>query len=200
MLHCLMPHCNRLRSARGNAFDEFRSGRTVTRFTGTIQRPAVDAVDSSAAAYDVRRCSAASGWNHPSAYDLYFISGVWLTLSVVLGWNVARAVFAPGRITYHRIVGAVLLYLLITLTFVALFIFVGVLIPKAFSGIVFKDNAALASNIIYFSFVTLTTVGYGDIVPIHPIARSLCNLEAIFGQLYPATARLVTLEIAGRHQ
>ena len=48
----------------------------------------------------------------------------------------------------------------------------------------------------------LTTTGYGDIHPLHPLARSLCNLEAIFGQLYPATllARLVTLEIAHRSE
>ncbi|HUB63281.1 MAG TPA: potassium channel family protein, partial [Methylocella sp.] len=48
----------------------------------------------------------------------------------------------------------------------------------------------------------LTTVGYGDITPVHPIARSLCNLEAIIGQLYPATllARLVTLELEDRHR
>jgi hypothetical protein len=51
--------------------------------------------------------------------------------------------------------------------------------------------------LIYFSFVTLTTIGYGDIVPLHPYARGLANLEAVIGQLYPATllARLVTLEI-----
>ena len=140
--------------------------------------------------------------NAPSAYDLYFVAVAWLTLSMVLGWAVARAVFAPGRVSYHRIVGAVLLYLLIALTFVALYLFVGRLIPKAFSGIVFEDDAALSSSIIYFSFVTLTTVGYGDILPIHPVARSLCNLESIFGQLYPATllARLVTLEIEGRRK
>ena len=53
---------------------------------------------------------------------------------------------------------------------------------------------------IYLSFVTLTSTGYGDIVPVHPLARSLCNIEMIIGQLYPATllARLVTLELAGR--
>ena len=58
----------------------------------------------------------------------------------------------------------------------------------------------LTANLIYFSFVTLTSTGYGDIVPMHPIARSLANLEAIIGQLYPATllARLVTLELEGR--
>jgi Ion channel len=140
--------------------------------------------------------------NEPSVYDLYFVAVAWLTLSMILGWAVARAVFAPGRVSYHRIVGAVLLYLLIALTFVALYLFVGLLIPKAFSGLVFEDDAALASGIIYFSFVTLTTVGYGDILPVHPVARSLCNLESIFGQLYPATllARLVTLEIEGRRK
>jgi hypothetical protein len=63
-----------------------------------------------------------------------------------------------------------------------------------------QDNPALASGLIYFSFVTLTTTGYGDVFPLHPIARSLCNLEAVIGQLYPATllARLVTLEMAHR--
>ena len=52
----------------------------------------------------------------------------------------------------------------------------------------------------YFSFVTLTSTGYGDVFPVHPVARSLCNLETILGQLYPATllARLVSLEIEGR--
>ncbi len=64
------------------------------------------------------------------------------------------------------------------------------------------DNLAVASNLIYFSFVTLTSIGYGDIVPVHPFARALANVEAIIGQLYPATllARLVTLELEGRHR
>ncbi len=46
-----------------------------------------------------------------------------------------------------------------------------------------QDTPALASNLIYFSFVTLTTTGYGDVFPLHPVARSLCNLEAVIGQL-----------------
>ena len=73
------------------------------------------------------------------------------------------------------------------MTFVALFTFVGLLIPKAFSGMLFEDSPALASNVIYFSFVTLTSTGYRDIFPVHPVARSLCNFETILGQLYPAT-------------
>ena len=61
-------------------------------------------------------------------------------------------------------------------------------------------GATGGSNLVYFSLVTLTSVGYGDLVPVHPLARSLANLESIIGQLFPATilARLVTLELEGR--
>jgi hypothetical protein len=139
---------------------------------------------------------------HPSAFDIFLAAVAWLILAFTLGWVVARQVFAAGRVTYHRIIGAILLYLLIALSFVALFVLVGQLIPKAFSGITINDSTALASNLIYFSFVTLTSTGYGDVVPVHPIARSLCNLESTIGQLYPAIllARLVTLELEDRRQ
>jgi len=52
---------------------------------------------------------------------------------------------------------------------------------------------------VYFSFGTLTPAGSADISPLYPIARSLTNVEAMIGQLYPATllARIVTLEIEG---
>jgi Ion channel len=113
---------------------------------------------------------------------------------------VARAVFASGRVTYHRIIGGVLLYLTIGLTFVALFGFVVLLVPKTFNNLGSVQGNFAIGNLIYFSFVTLTTIGYGDIVPVHPYARGLANVEAIIGQLYPATllARLVTLELARR--
>ena len=137
---------------------------------------------------------------HPWPYNLHLLAAAWLTISITLGVVVARAVFRPGRVTYHRIVGAVLLYLLIAVCFATLFAFVGLSIPDAFKGLVLEDNAALASELFYLSFATLTTTGYGDLVPLHPLARSLCNFEAVIGQLYPATllARLVTLELRGR--
>jgi hypothetical protein len=136
----------------------------------------------------------------PSILDLNLFAGAWLITGITLAWVVSPAVFGPGRVTHHHIMGAILLYLTIAVIFVSLFTFVGSAIPKAFSGLAVQDSPALASSLIYFSFTTLTTTGYGDIFPVHPIARSLCNLEGIFGQLYPATllARLVTLEIAGR--
>jgi hypothetical protein len=86
------------------------------------------------------------------------------------------------------------------MVFVSLFVFVGIAVPDAFSGLTLEDSPAMASKLIYFSFVTLTSTGYGDIYPVHPVARSLCNVETIIGQLYPATllARLVTLELERR--
>ena len=136
---------------------------------------------------------------HQTPLDLYLDAIAWVLLGVALSWVVARAVFAPGRITYHRIMGAILLYLTIGVTFVALYTFLGLIIPDAFSGISLKDSPALPSTLVYFSFGTLTTAGAGDLAPLHPIARSLTNIEAMIGQLYPATllARIVTLEIEG---
>ena len=133
----------------------------------------------------------------PWPYNLHLLAAAWFIIAITLGTIVARAVFGQGRVTYHRIVGAVLLYLLVAVGFAALFAFVGLSTSDAFKGISFKDDAALASELFYLSFTTLTSTGYGDIVPAHPLARSLCNIEAVIGQLYPATllARLVTLQL-----
>jgi hypothetical protein len=152
------------------------------------------------AAFIMAGTAAVSRLKSPSILDVYLLSGAFLIMGTVLISVVARAVFSSGRVTHHRIIGAILIYLSIALTFVALYSMVGLLVPKTFSGITFEDNSALASNVIYFSFVTLTSTGYGDIFPVHPVARSLCNLETIIGQLYPATllARLVSLETEGR--
>jgi hypothetical protein len=136
----------------------------------------------------------------PWPYNLYVLAAAWLAIALTLGVVVVQAVFRRGRVTYHRIVGAILLYLLIAVIFATLFTFVGLSFPDAFKGITFEDRPGLANSVVYLSFVTLTSTGYGDIVPIHPIARSLCNIESIIGQLYPATllARLVTLELRQR--
>ena len=94
-----------------------------------------------------------------------------------------------------------LLYLNIGWFFVALYGFAALLVHNAFTGLgPLEDNLTVAGNLVYFSFVTLTSVGYGDIVPLHPVVRGIANVEAIIGQLYPATllARLVTLQLEHR--
>jgi hypothetical protein len=116
---------------------------------------------------------------------------------------VAHAVYAPGRITFHRLQGAVVLYLNFALIFAAAFSLIWELSPAAFTSILpaTNDMSELAT-MLYFSFATLTTTGYGDIVPIDPFARSLANLEAVIGPFFLAitVARLVTLEVEGRRR
>jgi hypothetical protein len=128
---------------------------------------------------------------------VYLIASLWLTLSTTFAIVVSHAVFAQGRITTHRIIGAILLYLLVAMIFGSLFLFIGAALNGAFANLAIADSPRLAADVIYFSFVTLTSVGYGDIYPVHAIARSLCNLESICGQLFPAIliARLVSLHI-----
>jgi ion channel len=121
-----------------------------------------------------------------------------ITGAVVVAYVVGSAVFASGLITSHRVLGAVVLYLNFGLLCTTSYRLIWDLAPNSFTGIPEGVTSLPASGaILYFSFVTLTSVGYGDIVPLHPFARALSNLEAITGQLYPATilARLVTLQL-----
>ncbi|MBV8890188.1 MAG: two pore domain potassium channel family protein [Alphaproteobacteria bacterium] len=141
--------------------------------------------------------------SHPSpATDLLSAAGEVLARGA-LAWVVARAVFAPGRITHYRIQGAIVLYLNFALIFVVLYRLIDELAPNAFTHLrAAGDMPATLADITYFSLSTLTTSAFGDITPVHPLARSLANLEAIIGQLYPATllARIVTLELASRRR
>ena len=101
--------------------------------------------------------------------------------------------FQPGEITYHRIEGSIVVYLLAGLVFAYVFHAV-----YLFAGVTsFNNMKGDLKELLYFSFTSLTTMGYGDITPVHPLARSLANLEALIGQLYPAIliARLVSMEI-----
>jgi len=113
---------------------------------------------------------------------------------------VARHVFGPGRVTFHRVQGAVLIYLNAAALFAIAFSVIVSWWPEAITlagtPLGAKDSEQTAI-LTYFSLSTLTTTGYGDVVPVHPIARSLANLEAVIGQLFPATllARIVALNL-----
>jgi hypothetical protein len=107
-----------------------------------------------------------------------------------------------GPVTAHRIRGAIALYLLIAMLFAFLYGLTEELAPGAFSmpRDWLRTEASSGEAFYYFSIVTMTTVGFGDITAVHPLVRSLVMLEALIGQLYPAIllARLVTLEIETR--
>lgn len=100
-------------------------------------------------------------------------------------------VLRRGPVTLDRLYAAVSVYLLIGMTFAIAYMLLHRLSPPAFASSTIDpiDNQA----IIYFSYVTLTTLGYGDVTPVLPLARSLAVLEAIIGVLFIAVfvARLV---------
>lgn len=111
---------------------------------------------------------------------------------------VLARVLRGGVVTIQRIEGAIAAYVLLGLSWASAYKLVALAHPGAFAGVL--NAADGGGELIYFSFVTLTTMGYGDITPIHPIARSLAITEALTGQLYIAIllARLVSLELHGR--
>ena len=106
-------------------------------------------------------------------------------------------VLRRGPITTRRIEGAIAVYLLLGFTWAQAYELVALWHPGAFVGAVEGRDS---NPWTYYSFVTLTTMGYGDIMPVHPLARALAVLEALTGQLYLAIllARLVSLEIQSR--
>ena len=122
-----------------------------------------------------------------------------LMLACVAGFMVIVLwqAFREGPITVHRIQGAVAGYLLLSVFFSIAYSLVAFLIPDSFQMPAAGAQSQVQLNRVfyYFSVITLTTTGYGDITAVKPYARTLVMMETLIGQLYPAIliARLVSL-------
>ena len=92
-------------------------------------------------------------------------------------------IYGQKEVTRDLIVGAAVVYLFMALMWTFIFVVVETLHPGSFNLPEGVDIEA-TRQFVYYSFVTLTTLGYGDITPITSMARSLCILEAVIGQLY----------------
>ena len=126
-------------------------------------------------------------------------SGVRLSLTAILAAVLFGRVVAKGPVTKARLKGAIAVYLMVGVLFAEGFRVLSIAYPGALSVHGSNTfNVKLTAELMYFSFSTLTTAGYGDIVPIHPLARSMANLEAITGQLYIVLliGRLLSLHLA----
>jgi voltage-gated potassium channel Kch len=124
-----------------------------------------------------------------------------LATFAVLSAVVGKAIFGPGRFSGHRIQGAIVLYLNLGLMFAFLHRMLATLDPASYAHLPDPHfEAAFRAAMDYFSFVTLTSIGYGDIVPVTPFARSLSTLEATVGQLFPTVliGRVVVLAMRER--
>ncbi len=120
---------------------------------------------------------------------------------------ILRSVLRPGRVTGDKIAGAISVYLLLGLLWALLYGVIAAAQPGSFRA---PEELRLGEGLgtgaeyafIYYSFVTLTTLGYGEISPALPLSRSFAWMEAVTGQLFLAIliARLVGLHIAHRQQ
>lgn len=111
-------------------------------------------------------------------------------LMVSSAFVIVREIFSARKVTRDTIEGGVCVYLLIGIAWSYLYNLLLIIQPQAFN---LNLSSNLQDDLLYFSFLTLTTVGYGDILPVSPLARVCANLEAIVGILYPSIyiARLV---------
>ena len=124
-----------------------------------------------------------------SQSSLIFQYGSFLSLItfllVSISYTLRQVVFGT-EVNTNRLVGAICVFLLLGVIWALGYSFLELLAPASFSGIEPGTGEGWESDWIYFSFVTLTTLGYGDITPVSATARSLVYMQAIAGQFYIA--------------
>ena len=118
-------------------------------------------------------------------------STIFMVLAVLI---IQQRINNARKVNRDIIRGGICIYLILGILWYILYLIVWNLDAAAFEGLV---PSSASQKLFYFSFTTLTTLGYGDITPVNPLAMTLTNLEAIIGQLYPAIviAKLVSLYV-----
>lgn len=116
---------------------------------------------------------------------------LFLIISIVL---MIHKMFSASEVTSDTIIGGICVYILLGFLWAIFYSIIHTIDSNAFFPTEITDHGSF----FYFSFMTLTTVGYGDMFPINRFAKSLASLEAVFGQLYIAIfiSRLVGLHLA----
>jgi len=106
-----------------------------------------------------------------------------------------RFILTSSRVNSEVLCAAISTYLLLGILWASAYAFVASLNPDAFSGVAPEGRPLHGFEALYFSMITLTTVGFGDISPVSPTARMLAMLESAVGTLYLAVliARLVSI-------
>jgi len=124
--------------------------------------------------------------------DLFAVPFMLFTVVSMLVW-----IFKTTSVTRDVVAASIVVYLLMGLLWAFIYLALDILEPGSFS---YDQGSDLQrpSLFSYYSFVTLTTLGYGDVTPLTPRARAFSFIEAIIGQMYIAilVARLVGLQVA----
>lgn len=132
-------------------------------------------------------------------YPAYSTNSTHLVLLLLFFCSVAYSaghrVLLRDEINHNRIIGSIAIYLLLGLIWSMLYLLLLEIEPTAIRGIEYRPWEENFFDITYFSFVTLTTLGYGDITPVHPGSSALAYLQAITGPFYMA---VVVASLVGR--
>jgi hypothetical protein len=109
----------------------------------------------------------------------------------------AKQIVFVNNIDSNQIVGSLTLYLLLGLIWTTIYLMILVANPESFSGIDSGDWKQIFSQVAYYSFVTLTTLGYGDILPQSHIAEFFVYMEAVVGVFYMA---IIVASLVNNHK
>lgn len=137
---------------------------------------------------------------------VFSLSGAYLLIVAYLGlliYSYVLQISRSRRVNINVLYAAFCLYLVIGLFFGAAYAFFQQVVPGAYSGALLEGGTDGSLHVFnYFSMVTLTTLGFGDITPQTAGAAALCMLEAIVGQFFTAVlvAWLVGNYLADRHE
>ena len=117
-------------------------------------------------------------------------------------WHTLKIISRADESNFDRLIGAVCLYLLLGLAWAIVYSLFHWAEPESFAGLPVDASIQFDSSFVFFSFVTMTTLGYGDIVPLTPTLRTFAYLQAIVGQFYLAilVASLVSAYIASANR
>jgi hypothetical protein len=120
---------------------------------------------------------------------------LFLNLTLYLCW---KQVMFSGRVDSNKIIGSICIYILLAVIWAFAYLIVEMFVPGSFNGLkigLWQENL---EALVYYSFVTLTTLGYGDITPIQPLVRFMAYLEAITGIFYTTVlvASLIGMRLA----
>ena len=119
----------------------------------------------------------------------YLAYAIFMILAIVI---IQRRINTAEKVNQDIIRGSICIYLILGILWHIFYLIIWDVDAAAFQGL---EASSASQKLFYFSFTTLTTLGYGDITPVNRLAMTLTNLESIIGQLYPAIviAKLVSL-------
>lgn len=126
---------------------------------------------------------------------------IYFVFHIIVTWNIIQQVLKAKRVTKNVIIGLMSGY--ISLGFLAFFLFMSIELvqPGSFQGVLMEsENLELrADAIMYYAYITLLTIGYGEIVPAVPIAQKAAILVGLVGQFYMVIITAVVIEKYIRH-